>query len=98
MYQKFIITGDGHLRFGRVYLHRDLLKPGETCDYGGGLWTIDEGRSAIILYGRSFDFGLPDVDQVKKIEWEALGGTPRTLLYQPHWPNDDTLIPVYAKP
>lgn len=35
MYQKFIITQDGELRFGHVYLHRDLLHPGESCPYGG---------------------------------------------------------------
>lgn len=97
MYQKFIITGEGHLRFGRVYLHKDLLMAGEKCVYGGGLWTIDEGRGAIVLYGRSFDFGPPDFDYVRKIEWDGIGGTPRALLYQPHWPDGDTFIPVYAK-
>ena len=60
MYQKFIINQDGVLKFGRVYLHRDLLSQGEECPYGGGLWKIDEGRGAILLYGRSFDFGAPD--------------------------------------
>ena len=96
-------------------------KPGEKCIYGGGLWNIDEGRGAIILYGRSFDFGPPDFDYVKVIEWGVLGGKPHPLFHQPttnrvqssslelprceggrrsqpHWPNDDTLIPVYAKP
>ena len=29
MYQKFIINQDGVLKFGRVYLHRDLLSQGE---------------------------------------------------------------------
>ena len=60
MFQKFIINRDGVLKFGRVYLHRDMLSPGEQCTYGGGLWKIDEGRGAIVLYGRSFDFGPPD--------------------------------------
>lgn len=59
---------------------------------------IDEGRGAIILYGRSFDFGLPDFDYVRVIEWDALGNKPHPLFHQPHWPNDDTLIPIYAKP
>ena len=53
-------------------MHRDLLQHGEKCVYGGGLWTIDEGRGAIILYGRSFDFGPPDFDYVRVIEWDAL--------------------------
>ena len=50
MYQKFIINQDGVLRFGRVYQHRDLLRVGEHCPYGGGLWKVDEGRGAILLY------------------------------------------------
>ena len=49
MYQKFIINQDGVLKFGRVYLHRDLLAWDEQCPYGGGLWKIDEGRGAILL-------------------------------------------------
>ena len=48
MYQKFIITQDGELRFGHVYLHRDLLHPGESCPYGGGVWKVDEARHAIL--------------------------------------------------
>ena len=43
MYQKFIINQYGVQKFGRVYQHRDLLKWGEECPYGGGLWKIDEG-------------------------------------------------------
>ena len=42
MFQKFIINRDGVLKFGHVYLHRDMLAPGEQCTYGGGLWKIDE--------------------------------------------------------
>ena len=74
MFQKFIINREGVLKFGRVYLHRDMLAPGEQCTYGGGLWKIDEGRGAIVLYGRSFDFGPPDFDFVKQIDWSGLGG------------------------
>ena len=79
MFQKFIINRDGVLKFGRVYLHRDMLSPGEQCTYGGGLWKIDEGRGAIVLYGRSFDFGPPDFDFVKQIDWTGLGGSPALL-------------------
>lgn len=50
MFQKFIINREGILKFGHVYLHRDMLAPGEQCTYGGGLWKIDEGRGAIVLY------------------------------------------------
>ena len=47
MFQKFIINREGILKFGHVYLHRDMLAPGEQCTYGGGLWKIDESRGAI---------------------------------------------------
>ena len=46
MYQKFIINQDGVLRFGHVYMHRDLLDFDETCPYGRqpgchlALWTF----------------------------------------------------------
>ncbi len=71
MYQKFIINQDGVLRFGRVYQHRDLLEWNEDCPYGGGLWKVDEARRAILLYGRSFVFGPPRLEQVKCIEWSG---------------------------
>ena len=74
MYQKFIITGEGVLRFGNVYQHRELLRWGEECPYGGGLWKVDEARRAILLYGRSFAFGPPSIEQVKRIEWSGIGG------------------------
>lgn len=97
MYQKFIINQDGVLKFGHVYLHRDILSPDERCVYGGGLWKIDESRGAIILYGRSFDFGIPDFDYVTRIDWSTLGGTPRPLLYLPHWPDESIIEPIFAK-
>lgn len=96
MYQKFIITQEGVLRFGNVYQHRDLLRWGEECPYGGGLWKIDEGRGAVLLYGRSFAFGAPEFNQLRRIEWSGIGGTPRPLFHLPHWPDEDQLIPVYA--
>ena len=96
MYQKFIINQDGVLKFGRVYMHRDLLAWNEECPYGGGLWKIDESRGAILLYGRSFDFGLPDFSALRRIDWSALGGRPRPLLFLPHWPNEEHVEPIYA--
>lgn len=97
MYPKFIITQDGVLKFGHVYLHKDLLTSDELCSYGGGLWKIDEGRGAILLYGRSFDFGPPDFNHVHHIEWAGIGGKPLPLFYLPNWPEEDLLIPVYAQ-
>ena len=94
MFQKFIINQDGVLKFGNVYMHRDLLAPGERCVYGGGLWRIDHSRNALVLYGRSFDFGPPDFDFVRYIDWKGVGGNPHTLLYLPKWPNEDIVVPV----
>lgn len=96
MYQKFIITQDGVLKFGKVYQHIDLLDWGEECPYGGGLWKKDECRRAILLYGRSFAFGTPDFNQVRRIDWRGVGGTPSPLFFVPHWPNEDLLEPVYV--
>ena len=98
MYQKFIINQEGVLKFGRVYQHRDLLDWNEDCPYGGGLWKLDEGRRAILLYGRSFAFGAADFNQVRRIEWSGIGGTPYPLFFLPHWPKEESMIPVYAKP
>lgn len=94
MYQKFIINQDGVLRFGRVYLHRDLLQHGERCIYGGGLWKIDNERNAIMLYGRSFDFGVPDFDYIRSIDWSGVGGKEWPLLFLPLWPDETQVIPV----
>lgn len=96
MYQKFIISEDGELRFGNVYLHRDLLHIGEDTCWGGGLWKIDYSRNAIMLYGRSFDFGGPDFTRIRSIDWSKLGGHILPLLYLPHWPNEDLVEPVFV--
>jgi hypothetical protein len=96
MYQKFIITDDGVLKFGNVYHHRNLLRWGEECRYGGGLWRIDETRGIVILYGRSFEFGAPSFECVRYINWDGIDGVERPVFYQPHWPYDETLIPVRA--
>ena len=96
MYQKFIITNEGVLRFGNVYQHRELLRWDEACPYGGGLWKMDHGRGIVLLYGRSFAFGPPCFEQVKRIEWSGLGGSPHPLFHLPHWPSEETLVPVYA--
>ena len=98
MYQKFIITDKGMLRFGHVYQHRELLQWGEECPYGGGLWKIDETRRAILLYGRSFAFGPPSFEQVKHIEWSGSRITPRPLFFLPHWPSEESLVPVCTNP
>lgn len=104
MFNKFIINQDGVLKFGYVYMHRDLLQIGEQCPYGGGLWKIDEGRNAVLLFGRSFDFGVPDFDYVKRIDWSGIEqnsvlgyNVPHCLLYLPHWPSEEQVIPVFAR-
>lgn len=97
MYKKFIITDDGLLKFGHVHQHRDLLEPGEQCSHGGGMWAIDNSRCAIVLYGRSFDFGPPEFSHVTSIDWSGIGGKPVTLLHLPHWPKEDLLVPMFTE-
>ena len=67
MYNKFIITQNGVLVFGNVFLHRDLLPKSDTTCYGGGLWRVDNQRGCILLYGRSFDFGEPEFSHLRRI-------------------------------
>lgn len=97
MYKKFIITQDGVLKFGKVYLHHDLLSYGEDGTGGGGLWEHDPLRGAIILYGRPFEFGLPNFSMLKRIDWQGVGGTPSALLYLPKWPDNSIVEPVFVK-
>lgn len=94
MYQKFIINQDGVLIFGNVYQHRELLKCGDTCPYGGGLWSYDAVRGAILLYGRSFAFGPPEIAQVRDIDWDSAGCVPCLLFFLPDWPQENRLLPV----
>ena len=94
MYKKFIITDSGVLRFGVVYQHYELLERGEDCPYGGGLWEYDAVRGAVLLYGRSFAFGTPCVEQVKVVDWESIGIAPCPVFHLPHWPDVKMLVPV----
>ena len=96
MYQKFIITDGGELRFGNVYHHRNLLRWDESCSNGGGLWRIDEERGAVVLYGRSLEFGTPSFDGLRFVNWDSIDGKERPIFYQPHWPYDETLQIVVA--
>lgn len=97
MYQKFIITQEGVLKFGIVYLHHDLLDYGEDGTGGGGLWKYDPLRASILLYGRSFEFGEPNFSILKKIDWSGMKQTPVPLLYLPIWPDESIAEPVYVK-
>lgn len=94
MYRKFIINQDGVLLFGNVYQHRELLGWGDTCPYGGGLWRYDAGRGALLLYGRSFAFGPPDMAAVRDIDWESAGCGPCPVFFLPDWPQENRLQPV----
>lgn len=94
MYQKFVITDDGVMRLGCVYLHRDLLADGEYCTHGGGLWKVDRRRGALLLYGRSFDFGTPELAYVSRIDWHGAGLEPMPVFFLPHWPDETQLVPV----
>lgn len=57
--RKFIITGDGELRLGDVNMHKDLLRPGDTC-VGGGYYELDyvNGRLLLDVKNGTFKFRL----------------------------------------
>lgn len=95
MYNKFIITLDGELRFGNVYLHRDLLPQGHTTCHGGGLWEVDNQRGIVLLYGRSFDFGLPDFEFAQRLDRTTLPaslGYP--MFYRRTFGGEEVLEPI----
>ena len=94
MYQKFIITDEGVLKFGNVYNHRNLLGWDENCPYGGGLWRIDESRKIVLLFGRSFEFGAPEFSSLSYVNRSGIGDIDYPLFYQPNWPYDETIVPV----
>lgn len=95
MYQKFIITDEGMLLFGNVYLHRDLLPAyNDTC-YGGGLWRVDHERKMILLYGRSFDFGGPDFTMLRSVDRDGIGGCAYPIFYLPMWPHEEPMELVF---
>lgn len=98
MFSKFITNQDGVLKFGHVYLHKDLLAAGEQCVYGGGLWKADKSCGVILLYGFSFDFGVPDFDHVCRIDRSGAGGKPLPLFFLSHWPDESGLMPVHVQP
>lgn len=54
--RKFIVTADGHFKFGDVNMHKDLLSAGEDC-IGGGIYEFDYVGGRMLLSGKSYDFG-----------------------------------------
>ena len=87
---KFVITSGGHLRLGRVALHRDLLMPHEGC-LGGGFYEFDYASNQLILSGKSFDYGTPRWGKVDVLHVpEAYKGIP--IVYRDHWGDELNLI------
>lgn len=97
MYPKFIITDNGTLRFGHVYLHKELLLHNEQCTHGGGLWKIDHAQNAILLYGKSFDFGYPAINQIKKIDWNNITDLNPDIYFLPKWPDETIKEKIYIQ-
>ena len=51
-------------------------------------------HAIVVLYGRSFEFGAPLFGNLKYVNWDSMDGKERPLFHQPHWPYDETLLPV----
>ena len=96
--QKFVITIEGELRFGDVHLHKDLLPWGDDECYGGGFWKINAGGMSIDLWGRSYDFGPADFNEVRRIDWIGVGGKPIPLIFYPNYPEKDNSVQIFARP
>lgn len=64
--QKFIVTSDGHFRYGDVGLHKHLLKGGGSC-IGGGVYEFDYVGGKMLLSGRSYDFGRVKWSYIDKL-------------------------------
>lgn len=95
MYNKFIITQGGELKFGNVFLHRDLLPKGDYTCHGGGLWKVDNQNGRVILFGRSFDFGLPDFEYVTRINRTSVPGSlGYPIFYQRTFADEEILEPI----
>lgn len=94
MYKKFVINDSGVLKFGIVSRHMDLLEPGQSDCFGGGLWEIDKTNHSIMLFSRSFDFGAPDFSKLKRIDWDTLDGQEHLLIYYPSWPDQVLAVPI----
>lgn len=87
LHPKFILTSDGHLRFGMVHLHRELIEPGEQC-IGGGFYRFDTVSNRLILEHASYDYGAPQWDNVTRliIPRDYAGLSPVYLLSE--WNNE----------
>lgn len=77
-----------------MYLHRDLLPPGDDTCCGGGLWQVDNQRGIVLLYGRSFDFGPPDFSRLKRIDREGLHYLDYPLFLQHRFADEEILTPI----
>lgn len=99
MYNKFIITLSGEIRFGNVFLHRELLPKAHTICHGGGLWKVDNQNGRIILYGRSFDFGLPDFEQATWVDRSCPPGSlGYPMFYQRTFADEEFLEEIKIEP
>ena len=92
LHSKFIITNGGHLRLGRVTLHRDLLMGHEEC-LGGGSYDIDHLSNRLILSGKSFDYGPPRWNKVSTLlvpeAYRAM-----TIIYRDNWDEELDLASI----
>jgi len=95
MYNKFIISKDGTMILGNVYLHRELLPKGEDTCHGGGLWKIDNQNGRLLLYGKSFDFGYPDFGALRSVDRSDFPGNMNLpMFYMRKWVDEEILEPV----
>ena len=96
------VLGHEHLNTTEIYTHIDneslrIAAKANPLSHIKIKGKIDEKSGAIMLFGRSFDFGSPDFDNLRKIEWTGAGGKACPILYLPKWPDDTVVQRVFAK-
>ena len=93
--KKFILVSQidnpnvGTFVYGLVNQHEDLLVTFSEVVHGGGWWHKDDVKKEMTLYGRSVDFGEPDLNYLNRIPKELLG---YTFLYAPDWGEDENTL------
>lgn len=92
--QKFVITKEGEMRFGDVELHRQLLPWGDEDCYGGGYWEVSVKDKKLILHGCSYDFGSPQFEELKSVDYSFFGGYEFPLEFWPHHPYEEERMEI----
>jgi hypothetical protein len=57
-------SGEVTMRYANTDYHRGMVFNNETC-IGGGMFTFDDDKNEMLLWGSSDDFGAPKFSEIK---------------------------------